>query len=509
MTFVQRLNKKQALLLCWSLSALFTVFFMFFHWLDFMEEQKQHDQLADQIAESAAIAAQERIHNVLNNLIVLSKLIASQPEVKAIASQQQEAELSTDKMSHLKILLEEIKGAIVLIANRDQKVILLEDEYQGYLSTNAQEINYHLTKAMNDGQNIAFFYDKKTESSDIYAYIRIDDGPETIGAVVIDFSLSSTWQNLGKHSSKVFIANKFNEAMRLGTNNIKPINLIFSGHASPQAQTKATPPEASQADHVHRLWINANQSLHIHQTSQYGINVYRIPQLFKGRTKLVSLPISEHDGWQLLVFTDAENVFESLAKERDEALYVLTIILIFVLILDRFIRYHFTIQSLTYIDALTGLNNRTHLNLFLPHTISTHDRGEFNHLGVLLMDIDKFKSVNDTYGHDIGDKVLRMVAQTLKTNSRTNDLLYRYGGEEFLILSNGNDYDSLNAFAERLRLAVESMNEVKIYVPDGVTISVGVTERHPKEDPLKMFSRVDGLLYKAKKNGRNRVESEP
>jgi diguanylate cyclase (GGDEF)-like protein len=123
---------------------------------------------------------------------------------------------------------------------------------------------------------------------------------------------------------------------------------------------------------------------------------------------------------------------------------------------------------------------------------------------VLFADIDHFKDVNDTYGHDAGDRVLKMVAQTLRHNLRSADVLARWGGEEFLALLHGVDKGVLAATAEKLRILVAS----SFFEVDGaevrVTISLGATLLRPDDTPHSVVARADALLYESKAEGRNR-----
>lgn len=155
--------------------------------------------------------------------------------------------------------------------------------------------------------------------------------------------------------------------------------------------------------------------------------------------------------------------------------------------------------SISFIDQLTGLNNRHILD-----TITTN--GELNTTKLsttsfIIMDIDFFKKVNDTYGHDVGDKVLIQLAKIIKENAMEDDTILRWGGEEFLIIKYGlNEIDAYK-FADNLRQAVEN------FECDGIpkiTISMGVAEYDCKQykDTVR---RADLALYNAKDTGRNKV----
>jgi two-component system cell cycle response regulator len=128
-------------------------------------------------------------------------------------------------------------------------------------------------------------------------------------------------------------------------------------------------------------------------------------------------------------------------------------------------------------------------------------------MAVMLIDMDFFKAVNDTHGHDIGDAVLKEFALRLRRNIRGVDLACRFGGEEFVVLMPDTDYRQAHAVAERVRLAVAERGfETGSGGPLGVTVSVGVAlNEHNADSPEAILKRADIALYRAKREGRNRV----
>jgi diguanylate cyclase (GGDEF)-like protein len=127
--------------------------------------------------------------------------------------------------------------------------------------------------------------------------------------------------------------------------------------------------------------------------------------------------------------------------------------------------------------------------------------------GILFIDVDHFKSINDRYGHSVGDKVLRMVGQTLNASSRYFDHVGRWGGEEFLAVIANVGMDRLAAIAERFRVLVERSALPQQEQEDevGVTISLGGTEVQQGDTVDSIVERADQKLYLAKQSGRNRV----
>lgn len=157
-------------------------------------------------------------------------------------------------------------------------------------------------------------------------------------------------------------------------------------------------------------------------------------------------------------------------------------------------------------DALTGLYNRRYLETHLNHMIEHYvNRGKV--LSVLAVDVDFFKAINDTHGHDAGDKVLQELAERLREHTRSIDLCCRTGGEEFIVALPNTDQATAEKIAERLRRSVASKSfniGSPNFVP--VTVSVGLSTLFGLDDNLeKLLKRADSALYRAKREGRNRV----
>ncbi|QLC72431.1 diguanylate cyclase [Pseudomonas sp. LPB0260] len=163
------------------------------------------------------------------------------------------------------------------------------------------------------------------------------------------------------------------------------------------------------------------------------------------------------------------------------------------------------LKRLSSTDRLTGLNNRGHWEEALRLEYARHQR--YRTMASLVMfDIDHFKKVNDTYGHQAGDKVIQGVANLVLAHVRTNDIAGRYGGEEFAVLLPDTDAKGAQLFAERLRLAVEAMRVEHDGVVIPVTISLGVADlAPPSTGHEQLIEWADHALYASKKGGRNRT----
>ena len=156
------------------------------------------------------------------------------------------------------------------------------------------------------------------------------------------------------------------------------------------------------------------------------------------------------------------------------------------------------------IDGLTELWNRTYLDAHLVIELSTARRSG-HPLSCIMADVDCFKAINDTYGHGFGDDVLRAIASILAAGCRAEDIVCRYGGEEFTILLPNTEYSRAAELAERLRTTIEARQFLHRNTAVNVTCSFGVADL-PSSIPPSIIELADSALYSAKESGRNRVE---
>lgn len=152
-------------------------------------------------------------------------------------------------------------------------------------------------------------------------------------------------------------------------------------------------------------------------------------------------------------------------------------------------------------DPLTGVQNRMALSSSLQREVDLAQRQEVP-VSILVIDIDHFKTFNDEHGHAFGDDVLIAVSQTIANTIRRSDLLFRYGGEEFVVLASHTDEKGAMLLAERIRENVAAMSTIRGR-NTGVTVSVGAARLQGEEGTEAFFGRADKALYQAKHNGRN------
>lgn len=162
------------------------------------------------------------------------------------------------------------------------------------------------------------------------------------------------------------------------------------------------------------------------------------------------------------------------------------------------------LENMALTDKLTGLANRVYLEREFLKRIDEKKRYNTS-FGVLFMDVDHFKMVNDTYGHDVGDRVLQYISKTLIANSRVSDLYGRWGGEEFIGIIRSITPPDLAKLGQRIRLLAGSSYIIHNAKPIQVTISIGGTLAKDNEIMNDIIKRADSFLYDCKRQGRNLV----
>jgi len=216
----------------------------------------------------------------------------------------------------------------------------------------------------------------------------------------------------------------------------------------------------------------------------------------------ISLLLTDSSGVVRLMDNQLVNVYTFTFTAFFAILWAGLILLIDVAdLFEQLGRRNKTLEELATSDQLTGLNNRRSLE---PKLDAEMERSNRYHeaLSIIMFDIDHFKNVNDTWGHAVGDDVLKQMSSIASALVRGPDDLFRWGGEEFLIVAPHTDLQGAIVLAEKLRLAIEGDTFPTVGT---LTASFGVAELRPAEDVEDWFKRVDQALYRAKNNGRNRV----
>lgn len=161
-----------------------------------------------------------------------------------------------------------------------------------------------------------------------------------------------------------------------------------------------------------------------------------------------------------------------------------------------------TLETVVNFDGLTMVYNRRYFNEYLKRELERSSRYG-NPLALIILDIDHFKDVNDTFGHDVGDSVLKELSNLIGSHIRKSDVFARIGGEEFAVIAPETNGENGVILAEKFRKLVEDYDFTNA---GKITISLGVTEFTSEDDINQIHKRADNALYKAKRGGRNKTE---
>jgi len=208
--------------------------------------------------------------------------------------------------------------------------------------------------------------------------------------------------------------------------------------------------------------------------------------------------------WYVLVEQNESSILKGIQKSLKTNLIIGFIVITLTLLIITYTinAFHARLENMATTDSLTGLGNRNQLDFALSQAIGFHVR-DHKPVSLIMIDVDHFKKINDTFGHLEGDRVLKDMATVIRKELRATDVVCRWGGEEFIILAHDCDMDSTMLLAEKIRAAVESAPLLDFKDDSSLTISAGVAELTDADTGDTLLSRADGALYVAKRAGRN------
>lgn len=252
--------------------------------------------------------------------------------------------------------------------------------------------------------------------------------------------------------------------------------------------------------------IKDNPELDSYKDQMLGKKNSLIKYTKEGEEYLVSSKFVPELGLHLLVEAKISDFTNDVIRTFYLNLYVsLFISIIIVLIILTLIKkYNSKLENLANHDELTNLPNRRVFDDNLKHVILLNERKPSN-ISVLFSDIDDFKKVNDTFGHDAGDQVLKRIATIIKQNVRQSDFFARWGGEEFIIAFIDSSLENSEEIANKLRKSIESDKELHELTNYNITSSFGLTQLKEKDTLESVLKRVDKALYNAKQSGKNKI----
>jgi len=258
-----------------------------------------------------------------------------------------------------------------------------------------------------------------------------------------------------------------------------PVNLLFA-------------PLTEEKDILKRVFTEKETQFEIHkEVSTIGITYY-VPVLQDGDIK--SVLVADFS------FETLQEIKSLISLVQKGILISSSIILIILIVAVYYFYRNVILKQRAYIDSLTGIYNRNYLE-------DIRDVIDLNRYVVLMLDIDFFKNINDTYGHQVGDDILKGIAKLLRENLREDDIIIRYGGEEFLILLKKYRNDPEGKWS--LQVAQKLLQKIRDFKYRGInlTASIGLNlDTHKARNLMDAIKKADITLYKAKRNGRDRIE---
>jgi len=250
-------------------------------------------------------------------------------------------------------------------------------------------------------------------------------------------------------------------------------------------------------EHAKLAFTNAYKEIAHHSLSSYRDTNSKFEELSRLHKTAVN-ECRNHDGLIDIpsITTKFDEIQQHMMKEVSRANEVI----------KRLTQQVKDLEESSKLDSLTKVFNRKALDSYLEAVTA---KGKLRHeLHLLILDIDDFKYINDKYGHIVGDKVLIFLANILRKTLRDGDKIFRYGGEEFIIILNRIDADKCQEIAKRVVKIIGSNN--LLYKGDtiNITVSIGATTYHEGDTPDTLISRADKALYKSKHNGKNQMNVE-
>ncbi|MFT7005177.1 MAG: diguanylate cyclase [Sulfurimonas sp.] len=301
-----------------------------------------------------------------------------------------------------------------------------------------------------------------------------------------------------KKDELVSLANEmYKELLSIINQNQSPSKEQFANYLVESAQVimEVEDKDIANVGYTESLFHNIYKDIAKKSLKSYSDTNAKMDKLTKMHERTLLEYSEQHIDLNLLTskFDEIQNHMSNEVKKANE-------------VISHLITQIRTLEEKSNIDSLTKVFNRRALDTYLNKIYSNKDIPYNFHL--LMLDIDDFKIINDEYGHLAGDKILIFIANILKKTLRDGDKVFRYGGEEFIVILNRLDDESCNKITDRL-LALIRENKL-LYKGESlkVTMSVGITKYTKGDTPENLISRADKALYAAKGNGKNQMQTE-
>ncbi|WP_019028037.1 GGDEF domain-containing protein [Colwellia piezophila] len=493
-----KLTNKQGYLLWFS----FVIFVFIYFSANFVDEYRneinKQVNVLDNIASKAAIKITKSATFEANRIKQLSNLLSHY--VPSFSNREEAKIITSPWLINLNQgQFKQYGVEIVLVTDQNGIVLNGKGKFISSPSTGIEKHFYDWLAELGDSNyKRELIINSNNNDIDFYTINRVNSDSLQNIVVIIKFKIRIEAHQLDKLADKLFIVGEHNIAFTLHDD--KPTPIIIEFDAFPDLITDTNYIE-------NKVGMKPINTVKVSQVKINDVDL-TVLSTIPNKYFFYSVHAIEGTGLKLLLFYDAKNIKEGIDEEVQEFALTILVLMGLMIILTKLLQYHYKIQALVHHDPLTNLLNRAHFKQTISALVHLHDRQKITHLGVLSLDIDKFKLINDNYGHGVGDEILITLAKLMMETSRVTDLVYRFGGEEFIILTAGETLQSLHIFAERIRHAVEIQTETIDILPNGYTLSIGVAERKLNESIDDAIKRSDEMLYKAKNSGRNKVVSQ-
>jgi diguanylate cyclase (GGDEF)-like protein len=285
----------------------------------------------------------------------------------------------------------------------------------------------------------------------------------------------------GRHSDNIII-------IRHNTISRRHAKILFDGTHFRIDDLKSTNKTFVNGQDIQSAFIKSGDEIKI------GEVVFRV----KGELKpppAKEMEQIEDPGMTSIIDMDLEKLRENVNSEEDQNLVDK--------FRERLLKERKHLQDLAFKDGLTGVYNRRYFDIELPRMMKLAQR--YGHpLTLVMIDIDYFKRLNDTYGHQVGDDVLKWIGAAIRGAIRDTDIAARYGGEEFAIILSETDQVAASKVAEKMRALIEERSKSSFNIV--ITISVGIAElRSTHGNAKELIGEADSALYVSKQSGRNKI----
>ncbi len=375
-----------------------------------------------------------------------------------------------------------------LVSDRTKKYYYYNGVFKEVSPENAHDVWYYDFLALNTEYDLDVDHDEISQGTlTVFINHRLeDDNGNLLGVVGIGIEMKNVGETMARFEKE------YNRSFFL-----VDLNGVVQIHSDESKIETSTIHDFPELSHLSESILSGNNEKQL----------LFFKSKYNGEKQFISSRYFPDIDWFLIVIQNESSVLTDIRTALFFSLLVGFAATFFVVLVTVWTvnRYQGRLEVMATTDSLTGLFNRRYFMTHVEKELSRAERTERT-LSLVLLDVDRFKRINDTFGHSVGDKVLRDIAKLLSKDLRKMDILSRVGGEEFAMLLPETTAEGAREVAERIRTSVEK-NGFNLPKSDYlVTISAGIAANHERATSFKMlYNHADKALYEAKKRGRNKV----